>query len=233
LNDLPVAGKPTELPWIGVPQMAGLTKDVSEVYGLADQPAVQIGDIIPDSPAAKAGLKQGDIVVKVNGEALERGDESDELPILLRRRLLRMKSGDTVTLSVIRKRNAPPEDIKIKMETQPKQMNLAERFYADDLGFGVREMVFMDTYSRRLPADAKGVVVSVIKPQSNAQSGGLQGNSSPRSDVIISLNGEPVTDIKQFKERYKQVRKDKPKEPVVLVVRREGREDTVRIEPPQ
>lgn len=233
LTDLPVAGKPMELPWIGVPNMTGLTKDVAEFYALKGQPAVQIGDTIPDAPAAKAGLKQGDIVVKVNGKPLERGDEAEELPMILRRQLIRMKVGDEVTLSVVRKRNAPPTDIAIKMEAQPRPMNLAARYYAEDLGFGVREMVFQDTYSRRLPADSKGVVVSLIKPQSNAQSGGLQGNSSPRSDVIISLNGEQVTDIKQFQSAYEKIRKDKPKEPVVLVVQREGRENTVRIEPPQ
>lgn len=233
LGDPPVAGKPMELPWIGVPNMTGLTKDVAEFYALKGQPAVQVGDIIPDAPAAKAGLKQGDIIVKINGEPLERGDEVEELPMILRRQLVRMKVGQEVTLSVIRKRNAPPTDIKIKTEAQPKPMNLADRFYAEDLGFGVREMVFTDTYQRRLPADSKGVVVSLIKPQSNAQSGGLQGNSSPRSDVIISLNGTPVTDLKQFETAYTQVRKDKPKEPVVLVVQREGRENTVRIEPPQ
>lgn len=233
LQDPPIAGKPMELPWIGVPNMTGLTKDVAEFFALKGQPAVQIGDIIPDAPAAKAGLKQGDIVVKVNGKPLERGDETEELPMILRRQLVRMKVGDEVTLSVVRKKNAPPTEIKIKMEAQPKPMNLASRYYAEDLGFGVREMVFQDTYSRRLPADSKGVVVSLIKPQSNAQSGGLQGNSSPRSDVITSLNGEQVTDIKQFQAAYEKIRKDKPKEPVVLVVQREGRENTVRIEPPQ
>lgn len=179
LQDPPVAGKPLDLPWIGVPNMTGLTKDVAAFFSLQGQPAVQIGDVIPDAPAAKAGLKQGDIVVKVNGKPLERGDEAEELPMILRRDLVRKKVGEVVTLSVVRKRNEPPTEIKVTMEAQPKPMNLAARFYAEDLGFGVREMVFLDTYSRRLPADSKGVVVSLIKPQSNAQSGGLQGNSSP------------------------------------------------------
>lgn len=235
LTDLPVAGKPLDLPWIGIPQsaMSGLTKDVADVYGLANQPAVQIGDVIPDSPAAKAGVKKGDVLLKLNGQPLERGDEPDEVPMILRRKLMRMKAGDEVTLSVVRKRGKPPEDVKVKLEPAPKQANLAKRFYAEDLGFGVRELVFIDTYSRRLAADAKGVLVSLTKPQSSAQSAGLRGNGREQSDVITSLNGQPVTDIAEFEKLYKVARKDKPKEALVLVVRREGRDDTVRIEPPQ
>lgn len=230
---LPTQGKPMDLPWVGVVQMAGLNKDVAEVYNLQNQPAVQVGDVVPNAPAAKAGLKQGDIIVKINGEALERGDEADELPVLLRRKMVRMAIGDEVTLSIMRKRGEPMQDLKIKLEAQPKGQNLAARYYAEDLGFGVREMVFNDTYARRLAADAKGVVVSLTKPQGAAQSGGLQGNGSPRSDVIITLNGQPISDLEQFKTAYKTLRKDKPKEAVIFVVRREGREDTVRIEPPQ
>lgn len=235
LSDPPEAGKPQDLPWVGIPSnaMTGLTKDLSEVYKLTDQPAVQVGDVIPDSPSAKAGLKRGDVIVKLNGQPLERGDETEEIPIIMRRKLVRMKPGTEVTLSVVRKPGQPAQDIKVTLEPAPKMPNVAKRFYAEDLGFGVREMMFTDTYARHLPADAKGVVVSLIKPQSSAQTGGLQGNSSPRSDVVTSINGQPVTDLASFEKLYQAARKDKPKEALVLVVRREGQDNTVRIEPPQ
>jgi serine protease Do len=228
LEDPPTADKPVPLPWIGVPQMTGLNKDVAEVFGLTNQPAVQIAAVIPGAPAEGAGLKQGDIVVKMNGEPLERGDQPEELPDILRRKLLRMKPGDEVTLSVLRKRGEPLQDIMIKLEEQPKRPYLAKRFFAEDLGFAVREMVFVDTYSRRLPADAKGVIVALMRRQSAAQSAKLE-----QDDLITQINGQPVTGLEQFKEVYQAARKEKPKEAVVLVVRRESQDDTVRIEPPQ
>ena len=57
----PPAGKEFALPWLGVPQqaMAGLNKDVAESLGLKNQPAIEIGDVIPGSPLAKAGIKAG------------------------------------------------------------------------------------------------------------------------------------------------------------------------------
>jgi serine protease Do len=228
LEDPPVAGKPEPLPWIGVPQLTGLNKDVSEVYGLTERPAVQVGEVIPDTPAARAGLKQGDIIVKLNGEPLERGDVAAELPGILSRKILRMKSGTEVTLGILRKRGEPLQDIKVTLEPRPKYPNVASRFYAEDLGFAARDLTFWDTYAYHLPMDTKGVIVDLIRKQSSSHTGGLAKN-----DLITQLNGQAVTDVEQFEKAFKQVRKDKPREAIVLVVHREDREDTVRIEPPQ
>ena len=127
-----------------------------------------------------------------------------------------MKPGTEVTLGVLRKRGEPLQDVKVTLEPRPKHANTAKRFYAEDLGFSVRDLTFWDNYARHLPADSKGVVVALIRPQSSSQSGGLNNN-----DLITQLNGQPVTDVGEFEKVYQKDRKDKPKEAVVLVVRRE------------
>jgi serine protease Do len=228
LSDPPKAGEPLKLPWMGVSQMTGLSKDVAEVYGLQNQPAVQLGDVIPGMPGAKGGLKQGDIIVKMNGQPLERGDEPDEVPQILRRNVMRMKVGDAVTFSVLRGRGEPLTDVKVTLEEMPKRPNSAKRWYAEDLGFSVREMLFMDTYARHLDPDAKGVIVALIRPQSAAQTGGLQNN-----DLITELNRQPVTSLEQFQKAYQEFRKASPHEAVVMVVQREANTKVIRIEPPQ
>lgn len=228
LAEPPKEGTPVAMPWVGVTQMNGVNKDVAEVYGLENQPAVQVGDVIPETPAAAAGLKRGDIIVKLDGQPLERGDEPDELPQILRRQMSRMKVGQTVKLGIIRARGEPLQEISVTMAEMPKRPNTARRWYAEDLGFSAREVVFTDTYARRLPADAKGVVVALIRPQSAAQSGELQMN-----DLVTELNREPVTDLDEFRKKYEAFRESKPKEAVVMVVLREGNTQTIRIEPPQ
>ncbi|HEV2293614.1 MAG TPA: PDZ domain-containing protein [Tepidisphaeraceae bacterium] len=227
----PVAGQPERYPWIGIPQqaMTGLNKDVAEELGLKDQPAIELGDIIKGTPADKAGLKSGDVIVRVNGEPLERGDAPEELPMILVRKLRRLNVGDEVTLSLLRGGKGDElTDVKLTLEERPKMPNLAERYYAEDLGFSVRELVFVDRYQRRLKDDAKGVVVALIKPQSSAQSAKLGMN-----DLIVEMNGEPVSSVEDFKKQYEAMRKEKPKEPVVLVVQRESNTQVIRIEPPQ
>ena len=228
LSDPPQPGQPLKLPWIGVPQLTGVNKDVAEVLGLANRPAIEIGEVIPNTPADKAGLKQGMIITKMNGEPLERGDEPEELPQILRRKLLRMKVGQPVTFTVITGKDSPTQEIKVTLEEQPKRQNTAKRWFADDLGFAIREMVFMDTYQRKLSPDAKGVVVALLRPQSSAQAGDLR-----RDDLITELNREPVTDLEQFKKAYQEFRKEKPREAVVMVVQREGNTKVIRLEPPQ
>ena len=83
LNDPPKAGEPQKLPWLGMPNLTGMDKDVAAAYGLEDQPAIEIGDIAINSPAEKAGLKVGMKIVKMNDKPLERGDMPDELPAIL------------------------------------------------------------------------------------------------------------------------------------------------------
>lgn len=228
ISDPPTPDKQIALPYMGAPELKGVTKEVAEALGLKNQPAIQVEYVIPDAPAAKGGLKQGDIILKVNGKPLERGDEATELPDIFKRRLLRFKPGETVTLSVLREQDKPPTEVQITLAEQPKRSNTAKRFYAEDLGFVVRDLVFMDTYVRHLPSDTKGVVVDLERPQGSAQSGGLHPH-----DIIFRINNTPVTDVDEFEKTYKALRKDKPREAVVLLVQRDNKEDTIRIEPPQ
>jgi hypothetical protein len=120
-----------------------------------------------------------------------------------------MNVGEDVTLSILRKKNQPLQDIKITLAEQPKRPNMAKRFFDEKLGLSVRELTFIDAYARRLGQDAKGVVVAFIRPQSAAETGGLKGN-----DLVTQLNGEPVTDLEQFHQRFDAARKDKPKDAV-------------------
>ncbi len=228
LSDVPKAGEPQKMAYMGVREMKGLTKDVAEYYGLANQPAVQLGDIVRDTPAFAAGLNRGAIITKIDGKPLERGSEPDDLPSILSRVLSRKKVGDKVTLTVLPGKDKPTEDVVVTMGERPMRANLAKRYYAEDLGFGVRELVFDDVYERKLDKDEKGVALTIVRPQSAAQTARLEGN-----EMITQLNGKPVTDLATFTKDYEAFRKDKPKEAVVLVVKRDGREDTVRIEPPQ
>lgn len=228
LKDPPVAGKPLQLPWIGVARMTGLKKDVAEFFGLVGQPAVQVGDVIPNTPAHQAGLKPGAIIVKFNGQPLERGDEPDEAAMILMKKVKQMKVGDQLTFAVISESGKPPTDIQLTLAPRPMQENQARRYYAEDLGFTARQIVFDDTYQRKLPADQKGVVVALVKPAGAAQTGKLQ-----RGDLITKLNQTPITDVEQFKTAYQEARKNKPREAVVLEAIRGGNDEIIRIEPPQ
>lgn len=230
LADPPSHSQPLKLPWLGVSQLAGVNKEVSEFLKLNDQPAVQVGAVIPGFAAEKAGLKAGDIILKLNGQSLERGDEPEEAALILLRKIRWMKPGTTITFSVLKPNEpgAPLKDLTMTLEERPKQANEAKRFFAEDLGFTTREMVFEDRYDRRLASNFKGVIVALVKPGSNAQSGQLRIN-----DIVTQINRVPVKDLNQFKKQYQDFRKANKREAVVLEVLRGVNTEVIRIEPPQ
>lgn len=230
LGDPPSADHPLKLPWLGVSQLTGLNREVAEFFNLKGQPAVQIGAVIPGTPAEKVGMKAGDVIVKMNGKVLDRGDEPDEAAEILLRQVRRLKVGSKVTFSILTAsdKDAPLKDVSVTLDERPKQANVAKRFYAKDLGFTTRELVFEDTYQRKLAADYKGVVVALVKPSSAAATGRLAMN-----DLVTQINRQPVTGVEQFQKIYQDFRKASPKEAVVLEVLRGVNTEVVRIEPPQ
>ena len=226
LSDLP-DGTPQRLPWLGA-QLAGLPKEVASYFGLKEMAIAQVGEVIPNSPAAKAGLKPGDKIVKFNGAALERGDEAEELPAILMRNIRRLPVAEVIHLTVLRERGKPTIELSVSLEAQPKPIHQARRQQFDDLGMSMREVVFADTYAKKVAADTGGVVVSYVRQASSAATAGLR-----QGDLVTQLNKRPITHLDDFAGQYNAFRERNPKDLVVLVVIREQRTEVIKIEPPQ
>jgi serine protease Do len=223
----PPQGKPLHLPWLGT-QLSALRKEVAEYYGLKNVPAAQVGVVVPDSPADKAGLKAGDKIIRLDGKPLERGDSLTETPNIFTRNLSWMKVGQKIRLTVLRGKGDPPVELSVTLGEQPRRANAAKRFYAEDLGLCLREIVFADTFANKLPADTKALVAAYIRPESSAASAGLRSG-----DVVKQMNGVAIESLEQWRRQYQEFRKSHPKQVVVLVAVRQGGTQVIRIEPPQ
>jgi S1-C subfamily serine protease len=228
IQNPPSPDKPIVIPWIGC-EMKGLEKEDAEYFGLENVPAVQLGDVVPDSPAAKAGLSKLDVVTQIDGKPIERGDLPEELPEIVTRKIQRMNVGDKVTFSVIRAKGDAARQVVVTLEARPKQPHEAKRFYAKDMGFVAREVTFVDTYRRKISPSTGGVVVAMLRPQAAAAAATLGSG-----DLILQMNGKPVDNLEEFKKDYLEFRKDRPGDPVVLEVTQvDGKQRTINIEPPQ
>jgi len=223
----PPQGKPLRLPWLGT-QLSALRKEVAEYYGLKNVPAAQVGVVVPDSPAQKAGLKAGDKIILLNGKPLERGDSLEETPNIFTRNLSWMKVGQKIRLTVLRAKGDPPVELTVTLGEQPRRANVAKRFYAEDLGLCLREIVFADTFANKLPADTKALVAAYIRPESSAATAGLRSG-----DVVKQMNGVAIESLDGWRRQYQEFRKSHPKQVVVLVAVRQGSTQVIRIEPPQ
>jgi S1-C subfamily serine protease len=229
LDDPPQEGQPLKIPWLGVVQMTGVTKELAEFLGLKHQPAAQIGDVIPDGPASDAGLQASNIIIAMNGKPLDRGDLPEEIPMILSREISRMKIGDQVTFTVMTQKGQPTHDVTVTLAERPPSISSARRYYAADLGFVAREAMFEDKYLHKVKLTDPAVVIDLVKHDGAAETAKLA-----REDLLMQLNGNAVTDLDEFQTDYKAFRQDHPHDAVVLVVQRQnGQEETINIEPPE
>jgi len=97
--------------WLGV-SIQEVNRDLAESFGLERPAGALVAAVVPDSPAAKGGLQAGDIILKVDGTAIE---FSADLPHLIGRK----RPGSTAALEVVR--NGKPLDLKVKVGELPSE----------------------------------------------------------------------------------------------------------------
>jgi S1-C subfamily serine protease len=227
LSDPPDPNRPLRIPWTGIAQFVGIGADEAAFFNLENQSVVRITDVVAGSAADKAGLKAGQIIVRVNGQPLDRGDLPAEIAQIFQRRITQMKVGDPITLTILPERGQPLKDVTLTLEESPKGPNTAQRYYAQDIGLVVRDVTFLDNYLRKRPADATGVVVANIRDSSSPT------NRFAIGDLITQMNGAPVTTLDGFRQAYTTFRKAHAGDPIVLVAHhlKDMRNESISIMP--
>jgi serine protease Do len=198
-------------------QIGEVSKEVAESLGLGAKRGVEVSMVEPGQPADKAGLKVGDIILKYNGQAIER---SGDLPRLVGSSAI----GSRAVVTVWRKGQqidlpvtiAELEDDKDNAKVTPKKPAPQEQ--ANALGLHVSDLT--DAQRRQLKVDG-GVVVD--------SSEGAAGRAQLRSgDIILQINNVDVKNAAQFNAL---VAKLDPKKAVAVLVRREDTTQYLVIKP--
>ena len=166
-----------------------------------------IGDVSPNSPAQKAGLEKGDIILEINGKPVNDGAQ-------LRMNVSLMRPGTTVTVKVLR--DGQTRDFSVRLAELPTEQARAEK-RSDDVGTAM-EGVSVENLNARtarelgLPASAAGVVVTEIDPSSHAARSGLQ-----QGDVIQEVNRHAIKNTSDFEQAIRS-----SKDEALLLVKRQG-----------
>ena len=161
--------------WIGV-AVQPLTPEIALGLGLqATQDGALVAQVEPGGPAAIGGLRQGDVVVGVDGKPVNR---LRELP----RAIAAVKPGAATTLDVIRRGAAIQVELRVGSTPQ------AERAAADEpAGLAFAPLTAELRGRLDLPAEARGVVVAQVREGSAAQRAGLA-----TGDLVVEVGGEKV-----------------------------------------
>ena len=161
-----------------------VTKELADAYGLERPAGALIASVEADSPAAKAGLKAGDVVTQFNSLPITM---AAELP----QAIGRAKVGDTYPLSVVRERK--PMLLQVKVQPIPEEQTAAAGKAASPdlsrLGVTLRDLQDAEKLSLKL---AGGALVLKVVEGSGADSGLRAG------DVITRLGSTAITSARDF-----------------------------------
>lgn len=147
-----------------------VTPALSKAFDLKNgQRGVLITDVLKDSPASKAGLKAGDLVVAVDGKITPNSGQ-------LRHRIAFTKPGSSVTLTVIRDGHSKDIDVKVGKSSM------------DDSSGELHDL--LEGVSLSESSDGRGMAITDLAPNSEAAVAGLRPN-----DVILSINRKPVNSM--------------------------------------
>jgi len=182
--------------WLGV-SIQPLTPDLARSFGAKDAKGVLINEVMPDSPAAKAGLKPGDILLEFEGRSMEGPGD-------LQRAVGFFSPDRTAKVKILRDQAEKTVEIKVgqapdeRQAQQPRQGGSRERSM---LGLEVRPVT--PEIARQLNLrSTDGVVVTRVEDGTPAAEAGVQ-----RGDVVKQLNGQTVKTMADF-ERLTRNMKD-------------------------
>ena len=162
--------------WLGV-VLQPLTPDLAAAFGADGKKGALVSEVSPGSPAARAGLESGDVVLEIDGHTV--GNPGD-----LARAVALVAPGRTAKLTVWR--DKAQRSVEIVLGEAPGERQLSR------LGFEVRP-VTSDIARQLHRRSTEGVVVTSVEDGTAAAEAGLQ-----RGDVIVQVNRRPVRTLADF-----------------------------------
>jgi Do/DeqQ family serine protease len=189
--------------WLGI-VIQELTPELAEGFGVKAESGVLVADVMHDSPAERAGIKSGDIIVEFDGAPVKNVTE-------LQRRVAAVAPGRSAPLVVIRDKASTP--LAVKIGEQPDDEAMAARPAEGTLGLTVEPLTPEVTQRFRLTTRA-GVVVTDVAPGSAGDEAGIRAG-----DAILEINRQPVKDVDSFRRIMASV---KPGDAVPVYLQRGG-----------
>src|SRR5208283_4669197 len=169
--------------WLGV-SIQAVTPDLAKEFGIKDDKGALVGDLVEDSPAEKAGIQRGDVIIEYDGKAV-----SD--PSILRNSVADTAPGKKVTMKIIR--GGKVQDMDVTITELPADMQKHHGEF-DNLLKGVIVQGLTPELKKNLdiPRRIRGVVVTEIEDGSPA------GGVLMAKDVIMEVNRKKVSSVKDY-----------------------------------
>ncbi len=191
--------------WLGV-TIQPLDPALAQAMNLKETKGALVGDVLPDTPADDAGVQPGDVIVGMNGQAIEDYQE-------LRNRIAATPPDTRVVFDIIREGDRI--EIPVTLGELPGEIaRVAGEDLSDVVGFTVARLTSELAERYDIAQGLTGVVVTSVDPASPAARQGLQ-----EGDLIRSVNRQRVASVDDFNSIIAQI---DPGQTVLLRIHRGG-----------
>jgi serine protease Do len=194
--------------WLGV-TIQRVTPELAKSFKLAGPEGALVSDVTKDSPADKAGVKGGDVIVEYNGRKVAR---SDDLP----RVVAETPIGHDVPITVVREGQRMQLHARVA-RLKDEQSSETQTAGAEDnkgaLGLAVQTVTPEIAHQLGL-SETEGVVVRDVRGDSPAANAGIRPG-----DIIVAVDRHPVKNVDEMKSA---LAKHPSGTPTLLLVRRDG-----------
>jgi serine protease Do len=206
--------------WLGVSTQV-ISSDLAEALGIPGQKGMRVTGVYPNSQAEKAGLKEGDLLLKLDGEEINasRPEHADVLAEAIRQ----MSISGEITLDLRREKESL--SIKVPLERSPASTSELQEYKCETLEFNARDVGKEDRLRDKSDESEKGVLITSVTNAGWAALGGLQNR-----DILRSINGKTVDSIETLKSLVEDINKQKPTH-ITLFVRRGITTRLIELEP--
>lgn len=205
--------------WLGV-TIQGLDENTAKALGLAEARGALIAEAIPGEPAAKAGIRSGDVVVSINGQAVED-------PASLLRVVAQQPPGDKVQVQVIRQGKKRSFTVTLGAR-DPERLAQREAPMTEEqkaaLGISLRPLDEREARALGM-THAQGLLVASVLADSEAARSDVRAG-----DVVLEANQQPVNSVADFQ---KVLREDAAQKGVILLLIRRQVQNIFRTIPLQ
>jgi len=185
-----------------------LTSDIAANLGLKDVNGVIVSSVQPGSSAERAGLKQGDVITKLNGTPVNDSNA-------FRNHVASTQPGSSISLTVLR--DGHEQELSATLGERPgdgpAKSDGNGGASGGKLGVSVEPLTPELAAQLRLAADTKGLVVRDLDPEGAAADAGIQ-----QGDVIVEFNHQAVSSIDQLKAAMQGAEG----RPALMLVNRQG-----------
>jgi len=173
----------------------GITPELAKSFGLEKNTGVLIAEVLEGTPAEKAGLKSGDIILKTNGKDVEDN-------VSFRNSVSLIKPGTKIKLTILR----GDKEKEITVEIGSKADSLLAKGSSEigqKLGLQVQDLTI--ELARRFGyKPGTGVIVTEVVTSSSADRAGIEPGM-----LILSVNQQEVNSVKEFNDALKESAKTK------------------------